>query len=90
VLFNLLDFPAGVVPMCVIRPDEQTMPEGKVNDIFTKRANAALQNSAGLPVGVQIAALPFQDELVLRLMKRLSAIPNKEMQAFYQERLDLN
>eukprot|EP00002_Diphylleia_rotans_P030355 TRINITY_DN622_c0_g1_i1.p1 TRINITY_DN622_c0_g1~~TRINITY_DN622_c0_g1_i1.p1 ORF type:complete len:599 (-),score=128.60 TRINITY_DN622_c0_g1_i1:144-1940(-) len=70
-LFNLLRYPAGTVPVTRVRPDEchyeTSRPEHQ--DILTKRAKAAMVGASGLPVGVQVAALPWQDEKCLRGMK---------------------
>lgn len=43
------------------------------NDLFDMRLKAAAKDSAGLPVGVQIAAPRWHDERVLRLMMELEA-----------------
>jgi Asp-tRNA(Asn)/Glu-tRNA(Gln) amidotransferase A subunit family amidase len=40
-------------------------------DMFAARARREAFGSAGLPVGVQVAALPFHDETVLRVMGML-------------------
>ena len=41
------------------------------DDKWAECARVASRGSAGLPVGVQVAALPFRDELCLRVMKDL-------------------
>ena len=93
-VYNVLHFPAGVVPVTTVRGDEQvrevcqpwrpvvvrldlacslllcrrsllfTTPlqsyksaDGQ-QDMFTKTAQAVCEGSEGLPVGVQVAALP--------------------------------
>jgi len=38
---------------------------------YAKKARATLRGVVGLPVGVQVAALPWRDELCLRLMREL-------------------
>ena len=42
-------------------------------DIFDRQLKAAVRDSAGLPVGVQLAAPRWHDERVLRLMAELEA-----------------
>lgn len=72
-LFNLLHWPAGVVPITIVRPDETTyharesLPVNQQDD-GVAAANTVLVNSAGLPVGVQLATRPNMDELCLHLM----------------------
>jgi fatty acid amide hydrolase len=70
----MVHYPVGTVPVAVVADDEQDYfaAEGPcVRDRFSKFAHAALQGSAGLPFAVQVAALPFHDELVLRVMREL-------------------
>ena len=68
-----LTFPCGAVPVTVVREDEQTYQPQK-GDIVGKAIAAAVSGSAGLPIGVQIASLPFRDELCLRLMRELEGV----------------
>jgi len=76
-LFNLLQFPAGHVPITRVAPDEAD-PAAYVGlvapserDIIHDLIREELRGSEGLPVGVQVCALPFQDELVLAVMRLL-------------------
>lgn len=71
-LFNLLQFPAGVVPVTVVRPSEAERP-GTPQDRFDRVAREVDKRSAGLPVGVQVAGPPFSDEWVLAVMLALEA-----------------
>ncbi len=74
-LYNLLDYPAGVVPVTkVTAADEEATRRSYprvLNDEnrWIKEANST--GSQGLPVGVQCVALPFQEELCLRLMNEI-------------------
>ena len=68
-----LTLPTGVVPVTVVREEEQTYQPEK-GDSVGKAIAAAVSGSAGLPIGVQIAALPFRDELCLRLMRDLEGV----------------
>jgi fatty acid amide hydrolase len=64
--FNLLNFPAGVVPVTRVHPDEQLRanPKGRL-----ERAAAVVDDgSAGLPVGVQVVARPWREDVCLRVM----------------------
>ena len=66
-LYNLLAWPAGVVPVTRVRSTEtDSRPAG--GDGIDKAAHRVDAHSAGLPVGVQIAARPNRDDLVLAAM----------------------
>jgi fatty acid amide hydrolase len=67
-LFNLLGMPAGVVPVTRVRPGEESdRPVSR--DTALRAARTAEQGSAGLPVGVQLAAHHWREDLVLAAMK---------------------
>jgi fatty acid amide hydrolase len=69
-LFNLLGFPAGIVSLTRVRSgEEDTRPESR--DVVLKQARAVDQGSAGLPVSVQVAALPWRDDVTLAVMAAL-------------------
>jgi len=66
-LFNLVGWPAGVVAAtCVRQAEESDRP--KSADIEEVTARKVERGSAGLPIGVQIAARPFREDVVLALM----------------------
>lgn len=65
-LFNLLQLPAGVVPVGRVRTDETTRPGPKGR--LEARAAEVDSRSAGLPLGVQIVARPWREDVVLALM----------------------
>ena len=69
-MWNVLHYPVGVVPIGLTERHECAY-ESATNDLFTKAARATVAGSEGLPVGVQVAALPWRDETVLRVMKEL-------------------
>ncbi|CAD6198163.1 unnamed protein product [Caenorhabditis auriculariae] len=73
-LFNLLDFPAGVVPTGTVTKqddvdllDERKFPIAR-NPILKMQRDAAT-TSVGLPCSVQCVALPFEEELCLHAMQ---------------------
>jgi fatty acid amide hydrolase len=69
-LWNLLGWPAGVVAATRVRPDEQSgRPASR--DPVDAAARAVDSGSAGLPVGVQVAARPWREDLVLAVMAAL-------------------
>ena len=71
-LFNLLDFPAGVVPVTkVTTQDELALRSHPQNNYWDKRIHDLSVGSSGLPVAVQCVTLPWQDETCLYLMQEL-------------------
>jgi fatty acid amide hydrolase len=66
-LFNLLGWPAGVVAATRVRPGED---EGRKasRDLVELQAAATDRGSVGLPVGVQVAAAPWREDIVLAVM----------------------
>ena len=71
-VMNLLGFPCGVVTAGRVRPGEESdrPPSRDPCDTAARQVEA---NSTGLPVGVQIAALPHRDDLVLTLLSALES-----------------
>ncbi|MBW2458395.1 MAG: amidase [Deltaproteobacteria bacterium] len=68
--WTLLNFPAGIVPATTVTPDDvghypppRDRVERKVVDID--------QASVGLPVGVQVVARPYAEEVLLAVMQTL-------------------
>jgi fatty acid amide hydrolase len=72
-LFNILHLPAGVVPMTLVRDDEQYYEDiGHLNnDRAVRMAKDVCRQSAGLPIGIQLVGWPNDDERVLGVMKEL-------------------
>ncbi|CAJ1060400.1 LOW QUALITY PROTEIN: fatty-acid amide hydrolase 1 [Xyrichtys novacula] len=76
-LFNLLNFPAGVVPVSTVTAeDEEELKyyKGNYQDLWDKSFKEAVTGAEGLPVGVQCVTLPWQDELCLRFMKEVEEL----------------
>lgn len=72
VLFNLLGLPAGVVPVTRVRPGEES-DRPRSRDGALRAARRAELGSAGLPVGVQLAARHWREDLVLAAMATIEA-----------------
>jgi fatty acid amide hydrolase len=69
---NVLGVPAGVVPVTRVREGEESdRPSSR--DVVDKAAIATEQGSAGLPVGVQVAARPWREDVALAVMAALEA-----------------
>ena len=62
-LANLLDLPAGTVPVTQVGPDEER-GRGPSRDRVVRAAAAADRDSRGLPVGVQVVGVPGLDMAV--------------------------
>ncbi|CAG0887768.1 unnamed protein product [Cyprideis torosa] len=79
-LYNVLDFPAGVLPVTKwTKEDEQQMetdyPKGiRPREDVYRRTQADSVGSVGLPVGVQVVAPRWEDEVVLRVMKDVEEV----------------
>ncbi len=69
-LYNLLGMPAGVVPWTTIGPGEESDRPDTL-DISQRTAREVERGSAGLPVGVQVVARHWREDLVLRVMRAL-------------------
>lgn len=66
-LFNLLGLPAGVVAATRVRPSEESDREPGL-DFMERMARKVEMGSAGLPVGVQVAARHWREDVALSLM----------------------
>lgn len=75
-IWNLVEFPAGVVPFGREsgKHYEAFDDEG---DLALKFARKSVKESIGAPIGVQCVALPYKDEIVLRLMMELEQFSYK-------------
>lgn len=79
-LFNLLGWPAGVLSTTRVRAGEEVGRKTS-RDQVERQAAAVDRGSVGLPVGVQVAALPWREDIVLAVMGALE-------QHFRQESAD--
>ncbi|MCS6847640.1 MAG: amidase family protein [Anaerolineae bacterium] len=68
IVYNLLGYPAGVVPVTRVRREE-AIARPLSPDIVDMAARRVDIGSAGLPVGVQMAARPWQEHVALAAMK---------------------
>jgi len=71
--WNLFDFPAGVIPF--------GKESGKLinsylhrGDFLLRMAQKGAKSSIGMPIGVQVVGLPFQEELVLHTLNLLESL----------------
>ncbi|NXY15131.1 VDHAP protein, partial [Atrichornis clamosus] len=76
-LYNVLNFPAGVVPVSTVtEADEEELKlyQGCCDDPWDRMLKQAVSGAVGLPVAVQCVALPWQEELCLRFMKDVETL----------------
>ncbi|KAA3674354.1 fatty acid amide hydrolase [Paragonimus westermani] len=77
ILYNLLDYPAGVVPMGKV--DNNDIENSKLleeeykksGDEYNQKLMQHQSTSKGLPLSVQVVGKPYREELVLRVMREL-------------------
>jgi Asp-tRNA(Asn)/Glu-tRNA(Gln) amidotransferase A subunit family amidase len=69
-LANLLGFPAGVVPVTRVRADEEA-GRAASRDMVYAAVNKVERNSAGLPIGAQLIARPWREDVVLAAMQAI-------------------
>lgn len=69
-LYNVLGYPAGVVPFTCVGADEQ-IGRAPSRDMAEKAALKVETGSAGLPVGVQVVARPWREHVALAVMRAL-------------------
>ncbi|XP_075365382.1 vitamin D3 hydroxylase-associated protein-like [Mycteria americana] len=83
-LYNVLNFPAGVVPVSTVtEADEEELKlyQGCCDDPWDRTLKQAVAGAVGLPVAVQCVALPWQEELCLRLMKEVETLSREKRAA---------
>jgi fatty acid amide hydrolase len=69
-LVNVLGYPSGVVAATRVRPGEETA-QRRTRDLVERAAARAEAGSEGLPVGVQVIARPWREDIVLAVMRLL-------------------
>jgi Asp-tRNA(Asn)/Glu-tRNA(Gln) amidotransferase A subunit family amidase len=71
-LFNLVDYPAGIIPVTKVDPIKDALPKGfKPKNQVENGAykNYKIEEMGGLPVGVQIVGRRLEEEWVLKGME---------------------
>ena len=74
-LYNILDYACGMIPTTVVNSAEGggigEYEQSRFKDSFDRLALKETMNSEGVPLGVQVAAPPYREETVLRVMKEI-------------------
>ncbi|XP_053539823.1 fatty-acid amide hydrolase 1 isoform X1 [Ictalurus punctatus] len=76
-LYNVLNFPAGVVPVTEVTAEDEDQLKhyrGYFGDGWDKTFVEAVRGGVGLPIAVQCVALPWQEEMCLRLMREVEKL----------------
>ncbi|CAE7268156.1 FAAH [Symbiodinium natans] len=75
-IFNVLDMPAGAVTVTTVQDADLKEPydAGIENPHISRMVTRAVQDSLGLPVALQLVALPWREELCLRAMCELERV----------------
>jgi fatty acid amide hydrolase len=76
-LANVTGFPAGVVPVTRVRPNEES-DRAASRDLIDKVARETERGSAGLPIAVQIIARPWREHVALAAMARIESAARKQ------------
>jgi fatty acid amide hydrolase len=76
VLYNVLGYPAGVVPVTRVRADEESARK-RSRDAAERTARRTELGSAGLPVGVQVVARPWHEHVALAAMRVIEEMARK-------------
>jgi len=77
--WTLLNFPAGVVPVTRVMPEETTgSTSGPTKpDRIEKKVSAIEKVSTGLPVGVQVVGRPYREDVTLAVMQAIEDAARK-------------
>jgi Asp-tRNA(Asn)/Glu-tRNA(Gln) amidotransferase A subunit family amidase len=70
-LWSLTGYPAGVVPVTVVEPEEQTFSDNFA-DKWSEMLNKDAHESTNMPIGLQVVGPSFRDEDVLGIMNVLT------------------
>jgi len=75
-IYNVLGWPAGVVPWTQVRAGEESDRAPSKDPCFVA-ARETERDAAGLPIAVQVAARPWRDHVALAAMAALESAPGR-------------
>lgn len=76
-MYNLLDYPAASVPITKENEEDQRqLQDFAATDYLHQQCKESTQGAQGLPLSVQLVALPYCEELLCRAMLDLSRAVN--------------
>ena len=81
-IFNFFGMPAGTLPITTVKEGEDVYDEkcGKSQDFTEKKIAEDMRGTVGLPMGIQVATLPWQDEKCIAMMRII-----EELVPFYKQ-----
>jgi len=79
---NMLNFPAGSIPLGLLK---DTNYKSKYNDKMTKTITENISSSLNIPVGIQVATIPGEDEKCLGIMKMIDNLVKERKENEYRE-----
>lgn len=82
-IYNLLDYPAGVVPVTHVTEEDLSKPWNPSVD-FAKAALRSRIDSKGLPISLQVVALPWREEMCLRGLRAVEKVSSFDTSANIQ------
>jgi len=68
-IWNLLDYPSGIVPVTEVLEGEDQKYNDNYNDFLTTKIRNTNKGSVGMPIGVQVVTRQWKDEECLAVMK---------------------
>ena len=70
---GLFAMPGGALPITTVKKEEMHYTKQALSkrQLHEKVLGKSMEDSAGLPVGVQVTALPFQDEKIIAVMREI-------------------
>ena len=69
IIWSLLHYPAGALPITTVQESEASYGDDGFNDMWTRALQKDIVTSAGMPVGVQVISRKWDDEIALAVMK---------------------
>ena len=87
---NLLEMPAGSVPVSTVQPSDISTPQPRSRDLIRKMANKAEVESVGLPLGIQVVARHWREDIVLAVMKAVEEAMNFHHEANWPNSLAID
>jgi len=75
--YNYMDLPVGIVPITQENQDDQAkLADYNYSDFLCKLVKKTTAGADGMPIGIQIIGLPYNEEIVLHGMNLIDSIKN--------------
>ena len=71
----MIDTVTSALPVTLVKEGEEEYNDAfNGDDTFTKKVRECLKDSVGMPIGIQISTLPFQEEENIGVLKTVSRL----------------